>query len=320
MAEWKAYHYLPSLAGAIIFAALFFLSFFTLICFLFNLNKKLNRGNTDRWAPVNSKLEMSIDDGGEYARSHKKRLLWATSKYIPLLIGCLMEGVGYLFRISSHFDPNALGPYIGQSLLLLIAPAFQAATIYMLFGRMLNVLEATQLSIVPSRFITTTFVTGDVISFLAQAGGGGLMSQESTTKIGSKVVVAGLIIQIIFFGLFTVSEIKFTTKVKSIKVPNFTTNWSFYNYNLLICSILILIRSVVRVVEFIQGSDGVIMSHEWYIYVFDAVPMFLVMVSFLITTPIASPLRLESEKMALDTYGSANETEYLFESGRGSLH
>lgn len=45
---------------------------------------------------------------------------------------------------------------------------------------------------------------------------------------------------------------------------------------------LIIVRSIVRLVEFIQGFDGYIISHEVFIYVFDALPMFLVTVAFCI--------------------------------------
>jgi hypothetical protein len=42
--------------------------------------------------------------------------------------------------------------------------------------------------------------------------------------------------------------------------------------------VLILIRSVYRVIEFIQGDNGYVISHEVFLYVFDALMMFLVMI------------------------------------------
>ena len=50
-------------------------------------------------------------------------------------------------------------------------------------------------------------------------------------------------------------------------------------------SVLILIRSIIRVVEYIQGTDGVILSHEVFIYVFDGLLMFFVMVIFVVVHP-----------------------------------
>jgi hypothetical protein len=41
-----------------------------------------------------------------------------------------------------------------------------------------------------------------------------------------------------------------------------------------------MIRSIFRVVEYIGGNAGYLLSHEVYLYVFDALLMFLVMASF----------------------------------------
>jgi hypothetical protein len=50
-------------------------------------------------------------------------------------------------------------------------------------------------------------------------------------------------------------------------------------------SILILVRSVFRVVEYLQGNAGYLLRHELYLYVFDAVLMALCMVIFLFYHP-----------------------------------
>jgi hypothetical protein len=39
---------------------------------------------------------------------------------------------------------------------------------------------------------------------------------------------------------------------------------------------LIMIRSIFRLVEYGEGMDGYLMSHEWTAYLFDAVPMIAV--------------------------------------------
>lgn len=50
-------------------------------------------------------------------------------------------------------------------------------------------------------------------------------------------------------------------------------------------SVLILIRSVFRVAEYAEGNDGALLRTEVYLYVFDAVLMFLVMVTFAVIHP-----------------------------------
>lgn len=66
-----------------------------------------------------------------------------------------------------------------QSALILIAPAFLAASIYMTLGRIITMLQAEQYSIIPLRWLTKIFVAGDVLSFLMQASGTLTLGQSS---------------------------------------------------------------------------------------------------------------------------------------------
>lgn len=63
------------------------------------------------------------------------------------------------------------GPYIIQSALILIAPAFLAASIYMTLGRIIRMVHAEQYAVIRLSWMTKIFVTGDVLSFLMQASG-----------------------------------------------------------------------------------------------------------------------------------------------------
>ena len=58
-----------------------------------------------------------------------------------------------------------------QAILILLAPPLYAATIYMTLGRLITLLDAERLSLVPIRWLTAVFVTGDVLSFLLQGAG-----------------------------------------------------------------------------------------------------------------------------------------------------
>ena len=50
-------------------------------------------------------------------------------------------------------------------------------------------------------------------------------------------------------------------------------------------SALVLLRNLVRIVEFVQGIDGAVASHEAFLYVFDAVPMGLVVILYTVLYP-----------------------------------
>ncbi|KAJ5545844.1 hypothetical protein N7494_003429 [Penicillium frequentans] len=201
---------------------------------------------------------------------------------IPFLIGGILETIGYVGRLlSSRESPNFTeGPYVIQSALILIAPAFFAASIYMTLGRIIFMTDAEKCSVVKLRWLTKIFVAGDVLSFLMQASGAGLMvANSSSPSTGEHVIIGGLFVQIVFFGLFTITAVVFQARIsksptgRSIELGDI---WPRHMTALYISSILILVRSVVRVVEYLQGYSGYLMKHEVFIYVFDALLMFFV--------------------------------------------
>ncbi|KAJ5083872.1 hypothetical protein NUU61_008451 [Penicillium alfredii] len=202
---------------------------------------------------------------------------------IPFLIGGVLETVGYVGRLLSSIEtPDwTKGPYVMQSALILIAPAFLAASIYMTLGRIILMLNAERCSLIKLRWLTKIFVSGDVLSFLMQASGAGIMVQDSTNPSrGERIIIGGLFVQIIIFGFFMVSAVVFQARL--VKSPTtrsieLSAIWRRHLAALYITSVLILVRSVVRVVEYLQGYDGYLMKQEVFIYVFDALLMFAAM-------------------------------------------
>lgn len=67
------------------------------------------------------------------------------------------------------------------------------------------------------------------------------------------------------------------SRVPTIRLPN-ELPWQKHMTALYVASILIMVRSIFRVVEYLQGFDGYLLHHEAYLYIFDALLMFLVMV------------------------------------------
>ncbi|KAL4745217.1 hypothetical protein BDW72DRAFT_211653 [Aspergillus terricola var. indicus] len=201
---------------------------------------------------------------------------------IPFAIGGALEAVGYIGRILSSTEAPEFtkGPYVMQSALILIAPAFLAASIYMTLGRIIAMLDAERCSIIPLRFLTKIFVAGDVLSFLMQASGAGIMVKDETSAdTGEKIIVGGLFVQIIFFAFFVLSAAVFEVRMARQRVSvsfELQSIWRRHMMALCFTSVLILIRSVVRVVEYLMGYDSYMMKQEVFIYVFDALLMFIV--------------------------------------------
>lgn len=172
-------------------------------------------------------------------------------------------------------------------MLLLVSPAFLAASIYMMLGRIVLMLDASNLLFIRRSWLTQTFVTGDVICFLCQAGGAGLLSSGDLGEIniGDDIIVVGLFIQVVFFGLFVIAAATFHYRLvkanrESVQVPlAFERPWKKHMTGLYLVSVLIFVRSIVRCAEYIQGFVGYIIIHEAFLYCFDATAMFFAVVT-----------------------------------------
>jgi len=87
----------------------------------------------------------------------------------------------------------------------------------------------------------------------------------------------------IFFGCFLLCAVLFQIRIRKVPTPESVSDlipWRKHLNALYAASVLILIRSVFRVAEFIQGNDGFILGHEWFLYIFDSVLMLGVMLIF----------------------------------------
>ncbi|KIX99097.1 uncharacterized protein Z520_05558 [Fonsecaea multimorphosa CBS 102226] len=250
---FKLYRYDPSLAAAVIFIALFALA----------------------------------------SLLHTYQLLRTRTWFlIPFCVGGYFEAAGYVGRaIGSQESPDhwSVGPYVLQSVLILVAPALFAASIYMELGRIILLTDGTRHSPVNPRWLTKIFVAGDVLSFLMQASGGGMMAGKTKSSIntGKNIIIGGLLVQVVFFSFFVVTGLTFHLRLRKDPTSKVLANtldiaavWKKHMYTLYAGSLLILVRSVFRLVEYGQGNAGYIISHEVFLYVFDACLMFTTMVLF----------------------------------------
>lgn len=190
---------------------------------------------------------------------------------------------GYAFRFVSAGSPTELGPYIGQSLFIILPPSLYAATIYMIYGRLVLFVNAAEASVIRPTLVTKVFVCGDVLSFFMQAGGGGMMAQASMADMGQKMMLIGLFVQLLFLGLFlSISLIFWGRMSKSSKQYAIRQygkhSWDALLKMVLAAAVIIILRCVFRVIEFAQGHSGYLVSHEIYMYIFDAAPMLIVQI------------------------------------------
>ncbi|KAH6956078.1 RTA1 like protein-domain-containing protein [Fusarium avenaceum] len=213
--------------------------------------------------------------------------IWRTRTWfcIAFATGCFFQMLGYGIRAGARNKTNKIMPYAVQNMFILVAPALFAASIYMILGRIIRGLNADRHSLLKPAKLTRTFVLGDVLSFMIQGGGGGMSAIQNPTlvKWAERLVIFGLVVQIVIFGLFCVVSVVFHRRM--LRTPTAESigtiiPWESTLYMLYGVSLLIMVRSIFRVIEYAQGYTGYALSHEWTLYVFDTLLMWLVTIIF----------------------------------------
>jgi hypothetical protein len=202
-------------------------------------------------------------------------------------------------------------PFAVQNMMILLAPVLFAASIYMTLGRVIRHVDGEKHSMVRLKWLTKLFVTGDIFCLVVQGGAAGLMIVSELAKIGQGIVVAGLVIQILIFGLFCLTTLLFHRRMLQDPAAAYIPvelRWQHNLWVLYTVSTLIMVRSIFRVIEFIMGNDGYLLSIEWPVYVFDSGPMLAVMIIFYIWFPSSAesnsnwtPLRVVSRSVVGET-------------------
>ncbi|KAJ5984460.1 hypothetical protein N7481_006559 [Penicillium waksmanii] len=191
--------------------------------------------------------------------------------YIPFFIGCLSQTMQRA-KSATQYPDYDLGPEVIQYILILVAPALLAASIYMEFGRLVIMTDGDRLCFIRRTWLTKIFVIGDIVSFLAQFSGGAMLANDATASKGQSIMKVGVVVQLLFFGVFIATIIVFNMRLsKQGSRTKHIVPWKKHIVALYSTGLLILIRSIFRLIEFVESTDGPLSRHEWLLYVFDAV-------------------------------------------------
>ena len=97
-------------------------------------------------------------------------------------------------------------------------------------------------------------------------------------NIGEKAIITGLFLQLASFGAFIAVAVTFQKRIN--RMPTFRVIESGvrrqrYLITLYVTGGIIWVRSLFRVIEYLQGNDGVLMKTEVFLYIFDATLIFI---------------------------------------------
>ena len=215
---------------------------------------------------------------------HKKGYAWV------LIMGAVWETAGYIFRSLSTLHQLNEAFATAQQLLILLAPLWINAFVYMTLGRMIHFFIPDDKTFgIKAKRITLSFVLCDVSAFVVQATGGVMTtpsSSPSTQQLGLHIYMGGVGINLFFNCFFIALCIRTHLKLAreqqnggiSMEAANSPMHAKHLLYLLYVVLTLIVYRNIYRLIEFSAGVDSTITLHEWYTYVFDSTPMLLALI------------------------------------------
>lgn len=140
-----------------------------------------------------------------------------------------------------------------------------------------------------NRWISKIYILLDVVVLFSQLAGTVMPASgdPDIIKLSMNIILGGLIVQLVaLIGFFC-----YTWKVRRALMERCeTSNSSYTKIPVFLRAVeaataLIIARSTIRMVEYIEGDGGYIISHEAFIYAGDAALMFSAMVLLLFYHP-----------------------------------
>ncbi|BEJ16825.1 hypothetical protein CspHIS471_0602260 [Cutaneotrichosporon sp. HIS471] len=247
------------------------------------------------------------------------------SALVTIVVGGLLEVIGWSGRLWSNQNPLNWNPFIMQICTLILGPVFFSAWDYTLLGHCIKVL-GREYSLIGPNWYLIIFIIADIISLVLQAvGGGGAAVQaqkfEDTTS-NTRIMLAGILFQLATTTIFLVMAADFMYRVAARKPyseamrnkfdfnlrfrrkapsapgsPNSEAEktgqvdpkWIRKSQYLLLgvawASVMIYIRGIYRSIELAQGWTGHLMTHEVYFIWLDGFMMTLCMAGLAVAHP-----------------------------------
>lgn len=231
--------------------------------------------------------------------------------HVPLLLPWPLDVLltGWSTRLVMLAKPE-MNMFITHQALLIISPVLLAIVEYITLGRLLALTSTPGFNNDPVRAVPVgnnrssagssarrtssggagasstrlatavkwCFTFSDIICLLLQSTGGAMYSRPETANLARSLLLVGVGAQLVFFSAFII----LTVYVQNSRRFGFRGNKSFRPVFvcLYVTTLLMHLRNAFRVAEFAEGFDGDLAHHEFYLYVFDFMPIYACFIFF----------------------------------------
>ncbi|KAF9639755.1 putative rta1 domain protein [Lasiodiplodia theobromae] len=198
---------------------------------------------------------------------------WRITIFLPW--AALIMSAGFATRLAGAYHIESLDLVIASTVLVMTGPPVYAASNYLVFSRLL--FYVPYLSLMHPGRVLTTFLGLDLLVEILVSNGAVRVANTSLTdsqrKVGDIMVKVSLIAQaLIFFALIGLA-IQFHIRARRARV--LTRNLRTVLIILYTTSAAVSIRCIYRIVEYFEGYHGVLITREYFFYIFEAALMFL---------------------------------------------
>jgi hypothetical protein len=201
-------------------------------------------------------------------------IYWKTWTYmIALCLGCGAEAAGYAGRLMMYKDPFSDIGFQIQICLLIIAPAFVSAGIYVTLKHFTIQFGESWSRLRPAMY-TYIFIAGDILSLVLQGAGGGLAATadpgSSLQDVGTNLMIAGVVFQVVILSVFGFLLVEYTIRTYrrrdqlSPSALSLISNLKFRLFagGVIVAYLGILTRCVYRIPELSGGWRNELMRNE----------------------------------------------------------
>ncbi|KAL8643994.1 MAG: hypothetical protein Q9226_007991 [Calogaya cf. arnoldii] len=225
-------------------------------------------------------------------------------------VGGLGEVIGWVARSVATGCSYSVPLFQMQLAALIISPNFITAGIYIVLSRLIPFVGTDKSPLKP-KFYLYIFIAVDIVSLGVQAAGGGMaaigFAKGTNTKTGTDIMVAGIIFQlvsiIVFEVLFCLVTFKALPQIKASRTLSLLCGATT------ISVACILVRSIYRTIELLQGWRGYLITRERYFIALDGAMILVALLVYNLLNPGELLRKAEEEKMVEHTPGGRSDDE-----------
>lgn len=189
-------------------------------------------------------------------------LRYRTWYFSIVVVGTLMEIIGYVFRIlAARRNPYSVAYFVAQYFCIVVAPVFYSAAIYTLISVMITKV-GRQYSPLPPKLILWVFIACDVVATVVQITGAALVgsaySNGKDPNVPNNILLAGLAFQVFSFALFIFCFVWFVSKAWTA----LSRALRLFSAATFVATLAVYLRTCIRLAETSEGLLEFLSTHE----------------------------------------------------------